>query len=223
MHAVNILSVNVARPQKIEYGNRTVETSIFKRPVQGPVAVHREHLAGNEQAYQEVHGGRYKAVYAYSHDHYGWWREQLGLDRLDWGHFGENLTVAGLQESEIRIGDRLRCGQVLFQVTGPRIPCQNLAVRFDREDMPARFTASARCGIYLEVLETGKLQAGDEMELEEGAERGPAIEAFFRSFSNPLAAGARAVLEKAVSLRSLDPALQKPIAKRLRALEKKDR
>ena len=216
---MKILSVNVSRPEKIERGNHSVETSIFKRPVEGPVAVHPEHLEGNEQAYREVHGGRYKAVYAYSHDHYAWWCEQLGMDRLDWGHFGENLTVAGLQESEVHIGDRLRSGQILFQITGPRIPCQNLALRFDREDMPARFTASARCGIYLEVLETGMLQAGDRMELEAGAERGPAIDEFFIAFSNPRSIGAQAALKKASELNSLDPALKAPIVKRLRALE----
>ncbi|MDT8319000.1 MAG: MOSC domain-containing protein [Xanthomonadales bacterium] len=216
---MKILSVNVALPEDIEYHGQVLNTSIFKRPVQGPVNVHCTHLAGDRQASQDVHGGEHKAVYLYSHDHYPWWCEKLGLPRLNWGQFGENLTVADVLEPDLCIGDRLRTGSVLLEISGPRIPCQKLALRFGNPAMPGEFTASQRCGFYLRVLATGTVQRGQTLIREPAARPGPSVLEFFRAYTRPRSTGAREILERASTLDSLDPALKPAIVKRLNALE----
>jgi MOSC domain-containing protein YiiM len=111
-----------------------------------------------------VHGGEDKAVYAYPAEHYAYWREHLPGVALPWGVFGENLTVEGLLESRVHIGDRFRMGSAEFAVTEPRMPCYKLALRFGRPDMVKRFLKSGRTGFYLAVLKEGEIGAGDAIE-----------------------------------------------------------
>ena len=143
----------------------TVRTSIFKAPVAGRVRVTRFNVQGDEQSDLEVHGGEDKAVYAYPAEHYGFWREALPGVELPWGAFGENLTVEGLLEDRVHIGDRFRAGTAEFRVTEPRMPCYKLALRFNRPDMVKRFLKSGRTGFYLAVLKEGEVGAGDAIAL----------------------------------------------------------
>jgi MOSC domain-containing protein YiiM len=155
-----LLSINVGLPRLVTFQGELVETAIFKEPVTGPVQVGRLNLEGDRQADLSVHGGRDKAVYVYPAEHYPLWREELGAD-LGWGAFGENLTVSGLTEDDVRIGDRLRIGSAEFVVTQPRTPCYKLNVRFSRPDMVRRFHRSGRSGFYLAVTQEGVMTAGD--------------------------------------------------------------
>jgi MOSC domain-containing protein YiiM len=140
-----------------------VSTGIFKSPVQGRVRVHALDLEGDQQADLSVHGGPDKAVYGYPSEHYSFWRKQLPGVELPWGSFGENLTTAGLLESDVHIGDRFAIGTAEFVVTQPRLPCFKLNLKFNREDMVKRFLASHRTGFYFRVLREGELGAGDEI------------------------------------------------------------
>jgi MOSC domain-containing protein YiiM len=158
---VKVISVNVGKPQEHEWRGVQVRTAIFKSAVEGPVAVGKLDLEGDEQGDLTVHGGPDKAVYAYPFEHYAFWQAQLPGYSLAPGNFGENLTVVGLSEESIHIGDQLQIGSARFTVTQPRTPCYKLGVRFDREDMTKRFYASRRFGFYLRVLREGALQAGD--------------------------------------------------------------
>jgi len=157
---MKVFSVNVGRPLEHEWRGQRVNTSIFKSPVEGPVAVGKLNLEGDAQADLAVHGGLDKAVYAYPHEHYLYWRAQLPDYALALGNFGENLTLEGASEEAIHIGDQLQIGTALFTVTQPRSPCYKLGVRFNREDMTRRFYDSRRFGFYLRVLREGTLQAG---------------------------------------------------------------
>ncbi|MGE0040386.1 MAG: MOSC domain-containing protein [Vicinamibacterales bacterium] len=157
---MTVISVNVGRLRDLTWHGRAVTTSIFKSPVPGPVAIRTLNLDGDEQSDLTVHGGVDKAVYAYPSEHYGPWGEELPGADLAWGAFGENLTVAGLLESDVRVGDRLRVGSAELAVTQPRMPCYKLGVRFDRLDMVKRFLASGRSGFYLRVLQEGEVEAG---------------------------------------------------------------
>jgi MOSC domain-containing protein YiiM len=112
-----------------------------------------------------VHGGAEKAVYAYPAEHYAFWRGELPDVELGWGAFGENLTVEGLREDELCIGDRLRIGSAEFVVTQPRMPCFKLGIRFGRPDMTKRFHQAGRTGFYFSVSQEGTLTAGDAIEL----------------------------------------------------------
>jgi MOSC domain-containing protein YiiM len=157
---MKVISVNVGLPEEITIGDRMVATGIFKEPVAGAVRVRTLNLDGDRQADLSVHGGVDKAVYAYPSEHYPFWQRELGRD-LKWAAFGENLTVEGLLEENVSVGDRLEVGTVLFEVTQPRLPCFKLAAKFQLDDIIKRFLESRRSGFYLRVLREGILEAGD--------------------------------------------------------------
>jgi MOSC domain-containing protein YiiM len=161
---MKLLSINVGLPREVQWKSRSILTGIFKEPVEGTVKVRSLNLDGDRQADLTVHGGRDKAVYAYTAEHYDFWRKELPDMDLPFGMFGENLTVDGLFENEVNIGDRLRIGTVLFEVTQPRLPCYKLGIRFGRDDILKRFLQSGRSGIYFAVLEEGEIKVGDEIE-----------------------------------------------------------
>ena len=162
---MHIVSVNVGRPREVKRNGQTVLTSIWKDPVEGPVRVRTLNLDGDAQSDLRVHGGPEKAVYAYPSEHYDYWRGELEIDPLPWGAFGENLTTAGITESGLGIGDRIRIGSAELMVTQPRLPCFKLGIRFDRDDMIKRFMRSGRSGFYLAVVVEGELSAGDRIEI----------------------------------------------------------
>jgi MOSC domain-containing protein YiiM len=167
-----ILSLNVSLPREVRDGERTLRTGIFKEPVTGRRMLRRTNLEGDGQADLENHGGRSKAVCVYSHDHYAYWERELGLGPLAFGHFGENLTVRGLTEDAVHIGDIFRAGDAKVEVSQPRAPCSKLGARMGSPGFPKLFLASLRTGFYLRVLEEGELGAGDALErLELGPER----------------------------------------------------
>ena len=138
-----------------------MRTSIFKLPVTGRIPIHDNNLAGDRQSDLSVHGGRAKAIYAYPVEHYAFWREQLPHIDLQPGHFGENLTIEGLIETHVHVGDRLKIGSAELVVTQPRLPCFKLGIRFDRSDMVKRFLDSRRSGFYMAVAVDGDVAAGD--------------------------------------------------------------
>jgi MOSC domain-containing protein YiiM len=162
---MKVLSVNVGRPRDVEWRSDIVETAIHKAPVPGRVALERLNLQGDQQADLPVHGGPDKAVYAYPSEHYAFWREQLPSVSLPWGAFGENLSIEGLLEPAVRVGDLLRIGTTELVVTQPRMPCFKLNVRFQRSDMVKRFQRSGRTGFYLAVRKEGDVGAGDAIDL----------------------------------------------------------
>lgn len=140
-------------------------SAIVKEPVPGPVRLGREGLAGDAQADRTNHGGPDKAVLAYAAGHYPSWRLELGRPGLPFGGFGENLTVAELDEASVCIGDVWAIGPVRLQVAQPRLPCWKLARRWGLDDLTARVKATGRSGWYLRVLAEGTIEAGLEVAL----------------------------------------------------------
>ena len=161
---MKLISVNAARPRLATYKGETFNTGIFKQPVSGPVALRTLNLDGDRQADLVVHGGPFKAVYAYPSEHYEFWNAELLGANLPWGMFGENFTTEGLSESELHVGDRLRIGSAVVVVRQPRIPCYKLAVKFQRNDILQRFLRSGRSGFYFSVEQEGTVEAGDAIE-----------------------------------------------------------
>jgi MOSC domain-containing protein YiiM len=160
-----MISLNVARPRLTVYRGETINTGIFKKPVSGRIALRTLNLDGDQQADLTVHGGPYKAVYAYPSEHYEYWQRQLpGMD-LPWGIFGENFTTVGLSEDELHVGDRFRIGSSTLMVRQPRMPCYKLAARFQRDDVIERFLSSGRSGVYFSVEEEGEVGNGDSFDL----------------------------------------------------------
>jgi len=162
---MNVLSVNVGLPREVDWRGKTVRTSIFKAPVPGRVRVTLLNVQGDQQSDLSVHGGADKAIYAYPSEHYAFWRDELPGSEFPWGAFGENLTIEGMLEDQVHIGDRFRVGSAEFVVTQPRMPCFKLGIRFHRPDMVKRFLRSGRTGFYLAVLREGEIGAGDPLDL----------------------------------------------------------
>lgn len=164
-------------------GGDAVLTAIFKEPVEGKVRVNELNFEGDAQADLTVHGGQYKSVYAYTVEHYDLWRAELPEMELPHGMFGENLTVTGMPETEVFIGDRLRIGTAEFAVTQPRLPCYKLGIRFGRSNILRMFLKSRRTGFYLTVLKTGELGTGDEIEILSRDENRVSIEDMVRVYA----------------------------------------
>jgi MOSC domain-containing protein YiiM len=159
-----ILALNVSLPREVRDGDRTLRTGIYKKPVTRRRMLRRTHFEGDGQADLENHGGIAKAACVYSHDHYAYWERELGLGPLPFGQFGENLTVRGLTEDVVHIGDVFRAGDAKVEVSQPRVPCFKLGIRMGSRSFPKLFLASLRTGFYLRVLEEGELGAGDVLE-----------------------------------------------------------
>jgi MOSC domain-containing protein YiiM len=162
---MTVISVNVGLPREVMWKGKTVTTGIFKEPVPGRVALDSLNFAGDRQADLRVHGGPDKAVYVYPVEHYDYWRGELTGVELPFGAFGENLTVEGLLENKINIGDRFRIGTAELVVRQPRLPCYKLAVRFQRDDIIKRFLDSRRTGFYFAVTREGDVSSGDQIEI----------------------------------------------------------
>ena len=138
-------------------------TAIDKRPVDGPVKVHRLGLHGDIQASRIHHGGEDQALYAYSQDDADFWAEELGRD-IPPGYFGENLRVAGVDATNAVIGERWKIGlDVEVEVTSPRMPCATFQRRTQVPNWVARFGEAGRVGSYLRVVRTGTIAAGDHI------------------------------------------------------------
>lgn len=160
---MKLISVNVGRPRLVHVNGETVSTAIYKDPVTGPVHVARLNLDGDRQADLNVHGGVNKAVYGYPEEHYEFWRELYPDFPWQWGTFGENLTVEGLREETLHIGDQVAIGSVLLTVTQPRTPCYKLGIKFGTNRILKEFLESGRSGFYFSVTQEGKLEAGDKI------------------------------------------------------------
>lgn len=166
-----IVSIQVGQPTRYEYDgardgkSQAWTTAFFKTPVTGPVHVGELGLTGDQQADRENHGGLDKAVLAYSADHYPGWRVHLNFPEMPYGGFGENLTVAGIDETGVCIGDRWKAGNVLLEVSQPRQPCWKMGRRWKMPTLPKQVIQNGKSGWYLRVLTEGDLAAGSTMEL----------------------------------------------------------
>ena len=170
-----IVSVNVGKVAGLPWNGGQVLSGFVKRSVAGPVRVADHHLEGDEQGDRTVHGGPRKAVYLYSADHYDWWRSELPGVELPWGSFGENLTVSGIREPDVHIGDRWRAGTAVLEVTQPRSPCFKMNARFARADMIPRFWQSRRSGFYLRIVTEGVVARGDAFDRTHEAADAPTV------------------------------------------------
>lgn len=145
--------------------DRPWTSGIVKEPVDGPLWLSTTQLEGDGQADLVHHGGPDMALLAYGAEHYPLWRAELGLPDLPSGAFGENLTVSGLAEATVCIGDLYRLGEALLQVSQPRSPCWKLARRWRMPDLAARVQKTGRTGWYLRVLQEGHVAPRQELVL----------------------------------------------------------
>jgi MOSC domain-containing protein YiiM len=163
-----IVSLQVGRPKAMKTPQGRAWTSaIVKAAVDGRVTLRSENLDGDDQANRKYHGGPDKAVCAYPAEHFPEWRAEFDLPDMGAGAFGENFTVEGLTEEAVCLGDVFAVGTAVVQVSQPRMPCVNVARRWDRPKLPVRMEENGRTGYYLRVLTEGEVAAGDTLTLQE--------------------------------------------------------
>ena len=197
-----VVSVNVGLPKDIEWRGATVRTAVWKEPVRGRVLAARLNLTGDRQGDLSGHGGEHRAVMVYQLGSYRYWENHLRRSDFVHGIFGENLTVEGLADDEVFIGDRFRIGGAIFEVSQPRVTCYRLGLRLNNPEMPALVVSHRRPGFYFRVLQEGEIGAGDRIEkIADGPERVTVAEsdALLYSQHHPVEALRRAVRIPALS------------------------
>jgi ferredoxin-NADP reductase/MOSC domain-containing protein YiiM/ferredoxin len=158
-----LLSVNVGLPKNVDWQGKTVYTGVWKYPVAGPQLVRRLNIDGDGQGDLNGHGGEQRAVLVYQIESYRHWEKHFGRHDLEYGQFGENLTVEGMPDDDVCIGDQYRIGEAAFEVTQPRVTCYRVGLRFGEPELPALLVGHHRPGFYMRVITEGHVQAGDEI------------------------------------------------------------
>lgn len=172
---MQVISTNIAEPKTILWRGKKVQTGIYKKPVAVPIHLDKEDVKGDHVIDRRYHGGIDKACYIYALNHYPYWKEKY--PDLDWeyGMFGENLTVKGFDEHKVRIGSIYKIGTATVQISRPRQPCYKLGVRFGTQKILKEFIDTLLSGVYLRIVEAGKVQIDDVFELIEENQNGISV------------------------------------------------
>lgn len=173
-----LLSIQRGSARKVRIAGRDVLSAIYKTPVDDTVSVQPLGLVGDEQADLSVHGGLDKAVYAYPSEHYAYWqvlRQEAGVagfdDALAFGSMGENLTLHGLLEADVWVGDTLQFPDCVLRVEQPREPCFKFNAAMGFSKAAKQMALSGFCGFYLSVDSAGSLRAGQSCVVVPGPRR----------------------------------------------------
>jgi MOSC domain-containing protein YiiM len=162
-----VISTNIGEPKTIVWHGKKEQTGIYKYPVEHPIFLGTEDVENDHVMDRKYHGGVDNACYLYSADNYNFWKKFYPELEMPWGMFGENLTVEGLHENEITVGDIFEIGEAVVQATQPRQPCYKLGIRFNDPKVVKQFVDSGFPGVYVRVLKNGTVKAGDKMILKE--------------------------------------------------------
>lgn len=214
---MKVVATNIGKAVEIEWNGKKEMTGMYKYPVDEPILLGLEDVEKDDVMDRKYHGGLEKACYLYSADHYSYWQKKYPATEMGWGFFGENITVEGLNESAIRIGDNYRIGEALVQVTQPRQPCYKLGIRAGAPEIVRDFWNSPFPGVYLRVLEPGSVRTGDTMQLvEQGTEALSLADVFalFTSERNNIPK-----LRQAIAIPEMAASCRKDLTKRLRHAE----
>lgn len=168
-----VRAVCVGSKGKLTHARREIESAYIKQPVDERMTLSRLGFPGDEHVYED-HGGPDMAVLVYPHEHYAYWRA-LSLDLPDAGAFAENLTVTGLAEDTVHLGDVFAVGTSVVQVTQPRMPCYKIAARYGRKELAVEAQDTGFIGYLLRVLGEGEVGAGDSMRLIERQPHGVTV------------------------------------------------
>ena len=177
---MKIIATNLGKKTLANWRGKKVNTGIFKTPVPGPIYLGREIVTDDMIADRRVHGGLDKACYLFSSDHYSYWQKLYPGLNWNWGMFGENLTVEGLDEDQILIGDIYEIGSARVQVSQPREPCYKLGIRFGNQEILNQFIAYSYPGTYVRILREGEAKAGDNVNLIERSTNALSVRDFFK-------------------------------------------
>lgn len=178
-YSMKVIATNIGTSVTFEWNGKEEQTGIFKYPTSKPLYLSKNDVKGDTVIDRVHHAGVNKACYLFSSDFYPYWKNLYPVMEWDWGMFGENLTVEGLDENKIRVGNIYRLGSALVQVSQPREPCYKLGIRFGTQEILRQFIAHNHPGTYVKILEEGEVVAGDTLELIEESENALTVQNFY--------------------------------------------
>ena len=176
---MKVIATNISKGTIITWHGKEEKTGIFKTPTQEPIFLGKTDVDKDTVVDRKYHGGLDKACYLFSSDEYAYWKKLYPNLDWDWGMFGENLTIAGLEESQIRIGDIYKLGDALVQISQPREPCYKLGIRFKTQNIIRQFIDRSHPGTYVRILEEGLVSQGDSMVLVKQSENSLTTQQFY--------------------------------------------
>ncbi|MEP0211753.1 MAG: MOSC domain-containing protein [Cellulophaga sp.] len=177
---MKVVATNLGKPTKIQWNGKEEVTGIYKYPTTTPLQLLSTDVINDTVIDRKHHGGIDKACYLFSADVYDYWKNIYPNLDWNWGMFGENLTVEGLDETTLRIGDIYKIGTALVQVSQPREPCYKLGIRFGNQQILKQFIDHNRPGTYIRILKEGSVQTGDVFKLIEQSTNKLTIQDFYK-------------------------------------------
>ncbi|RRQ47580.1 MOSC domain-containing protein [Maribacter algicola] len=177
---MKIISTNICNePKTFVWNGKEEQTGIFKYPTKEKLFLTKSDVQRDSIIDRVHHGGENKACYLFSEDQYPFWKKKYPNHDWNWGMFGENLTVEGLDESKIRVGNIYKLGNALVQVSQPREPCYKLGIRFGTQEILKQFIDQNHPGTYVKILEEGEVGIGDELQLIQLSENTLTVQEFY--------------------------------------------
>lgn len=176
---MKVISTNLGKPTTFIWNGKEEQTGIFKKPVSEALSLTAIDVSKDTVIDRLHHAGINKACYLFASDNYPYWKKLYPELDWDWGMFGENLTIEGLDESTLRVGDIYSLGTALVQVSQPREPCYKLGVRFGTQNILRQFIDHNRPGTYVRILEEGEVKTGDRLVLTEQSENTLTTQQFY--------------------------------------------
>ncbi len=177
---MKITSTNIGVKTTIIWNRKEEETGIYKHPTKEALFLGKTDVLKDIVIDRKHHGGIYKACYLFSTNNYSYWQSLYPNLDWNWGMFGENLTVEGLNESKVRIGDIYKVGNALVQISQPREPCYKLGIRFKNQTILKQFIAHEHPGTYLRILKEGYVSINDTFTLVEQSKNELTTQQFFK-------------------------------------------
>ncbi len=156
---MKLISINIGHKRTQQNGEKLETTGIYKTPTPRRVKITTLGIAEDFIGSPKHHGGPDQAIYVYGAADYAWWSRELGKE-ISAGMFGDNLTISDLESAAFNLGDRLRIGEAILEVTAPRIPCSTLASRMGDAQFVKKYRAAEKPGLYCRVIAEGELEAG---------------------------------------------------------------
>ncbi|WP_298487254.1 MOSC domain-containing protein [uncultured Maribacter sp.] len=176
---MKVIATNISKPTTIVWNGKEEQTGIYKYPVNEPIFLGKSDVEKDTVIDRKHHGGVNKACYLFSADNYEYWKNLYPNLDWNWGMFGENITVEGLNESTLRIGNIYKVGECKVQITQPREPCYKLGIRFGTQKVLKEFIEHQSPGTYIKVLKEGNVKTGDSFELVEESDNSLTIQQFY--------------------------------------------
>jgi MOSC domain-containing protein YiiM len=176
---MKVLATNIGKSTTILWNGKEEQTGIFKYPSNKPILLGNTNVHNDTISDRFHHGGAFKACYLFSADYYPYWKNKYPALDWDWGMFGENVTIDGMDESELYIGSVYRLGDAMVQITVPRQPCYKLGLRFKDQNIIQEFVDHGHPGTYVRIIKEGTVQKGDSYTLVDQVSTSLTIKEFY--------------------------------------------